>query len=309
MRFIIRICNFFIFALFIISCKNINNDSVEIEGFAFPEGAISDGKFIYISNFGKEFKPLDKDGDGFISKLSFEGKVLELNFLAGPGNNQLNAPKGMAIMNNVLYVTDVDRILGFDLADKKKIFELNFEAEKTSLLNDLTVKDKNTLFVSAMDIHKIFQVNISDTPSYDFVNVNPEIKMPNGLCWDPVNRKLYLGMFGRKNNANGSRGDIGYIYFENDRQPAYTELSNYQGNIDGVTLVGNKLLFTDWLAYGKDGKKGTLKVLDLDTKVIKDVIQDRVDGAGDFYFDEKKSMVWIPKLRENKLLIKKINLN
>ena len=45
------------------------------------------------------------------------------------------------------------------------------------------------------------------------------------------------------------------------------------------------------------------------TKEVKDVIEDKIDGAGDFYFDEKKSTVWIPKMRENKLLIKKIKLN
>jgi hypothetical protein len=297
----------FIFSLFIASCKNTSNDFSEIEGFNLPEGAVSDGKFIYISNVGKDFKPLDKDGDGFISKLSLDGKILELKFL--PQNGKLDSPKGMAIVNNVLYVTDIDKILGFDLTDQKKTFELNFEAEKTLLLNDLTAKDSSVLFVSAMDIHKIFQVNISDTPKYSWLRITPEIKKPNGLFWDEANKKLYLGMFGREDNANGSKGDIGFISFDNDQQASYTELTSYQGNIDGLALVGNKLFFTDWLAYGKDGKQGTLKMLDLNTKAVKDVIENKIDGAGDFYLDEKKSTVWIPKMRDNKLLIKKIKLN
>jgi hypothetical protein len=298
---------FILSSLLFTACKSTNNDSSEIEGFNLPEGAISDGNFIYISNVGKEFKPLDKDGDGFISKLSLDGKMIELKFL--PAKGGMDSPKGMAIVNNVLYVTDIDKIIGFDLSDKRKKMELNFMQEKTLLLNDLTVKNDSTLFVSGMDINKIFKVNISDTPWYNIVNVSPDIKKPNGLCWDQANNRLYLGMFGREDNANGSKGDIGYISFINEQQPAYTELTSYQGNIDGVTLVGDKLLFTDWLAFGKDGKEGALKVLDLNTKVIKDVIDNRIDGPGDFYFDEKKSTIWIPKMRENKLLIKKINLN
>jgi hypothetical protein len=296
----------FILCLFMSSCKKNDKDFIETEGFNLPEGAVSDGKFIYISNVGKEFKPLDRDGDGFISKLSLDGKILELKFL--PQSGKLDSPKGMAIVNNVLYVTDIDKVLGFDLSNQKKAFELNFDSEKTLLLNDLTAKDSNALFVSAMDINKIFQVNISDTPTYDWVRIIPEIKKPNGLFWDAPNQKLYLGMFGREDNANGNKGDIGYISFDSTQQAAYTELTSYQGNIDGLALTGNQLLFTDWLAYGKDGKQGTLKVLDLNTKEVKDVIENRIDGAGDFYFDEKESTVWIPKMRENKLLIKKIEL-
>jgi hypothetical protein len=299
--------HFVVFLFILTSCKPANSDFSEVEGFNLPEGAISDGNYIYISNVGKEFKPLDKDGDGFISKLSLDGKILELKFL--PSEGTLDSPKGMAIINNVLYVTDIDKIIGFDVSDKKKKFELDFMKEKTLLLNDLTVKNDSTLFVSGMDINKIFKVSISDTPSYSLVNLSAPLKKPNGLCWDQANNKLYLGMFGREEDGNGSKGDIGYISFANEDQPSYTELTGYQGNIDGVTVCGNKLIFTDWLAFGKDGKQGTMRMLDLTTKEIKEVIDNRIDGAGDFYFDEKKSTVWIPKMRENKLLIRKINLN
>ncbi len=281
---------------FLLSCAEKKVSHI-IDGFSLPEGAVSDGQFIYISNVGKNFKPLDKDGDGFISKLTPDGKIVALHFL--PSSDTLNSPKGMAVINHILYVTDIDRIVGYNLSNKKKVYDLSFAQEGTQLLNDLAVRDDHTLFVSAMDIDKIFVVTV-DTPAYTLMKLDQPIKKPNGLFWDASTRKLYLGMFGREGNANGKKGDIGVISFDKG-YPQYNQLSDYQGNIDGVLVMDNTLFFTDWLAYGPS--KGTLRSMDLTTKEVKDVIDEKIDGSGDFYFDEKTGNVWIPMMKENKVLI------
>ena len=64
----------------------------EVKGCASPESVATDGSHYYVSNVGKELKPTDKDGDGFISRMDLKGENLELRFIDG-----LNAPKGLLV--------------------------------------------------------------------------------------------------------------------------------------------------------------------------------------------------------------------
>jgi sugar lactone lactonase YvrE len=60
-------------------------------------------------------KPTEADGNGFISKLSPDGRVESLKWIEGGRNKvTLNAPKGLAIIGEVLYVADIDAIRMFD---------------------------------------------------------------------------------------------------------------------------------------------------------------------------------------------------
>ncbi len=90
---------------------------VEGVGFSTPESVLHDpGADVYlVSNISGS--PLGKDGDGFISRLSPEGEVLELRWIEGGAEGvELHAPKGMAIAQDLLYVADIDCIRAFDLA-------------------------------------------------------------------------------------------------------------------------------------------------------------------------------------------------
>ncbi|WMJ72306.1 SMP-30/gluconolactonase/LRE family protein [Cytophagaceae bacterium ABcell3] len=265
----------------------------EIDGFALPEGVVQHEKYLYVSNVGKKFEPLEKDGDGFISKMNEDGDVIDMHYL--PLNDTLHSPKGMGVVNNVLYVTDIDRLKGFDLTTREKVFDLDFSREKTLLLNDIAVKNDSALFVSAMDIGKIYEVDLT-SKSYRVIQ---EVQKPNGLSWDAEEHILYVGMFGREDNANGNNGDLGMITFAGDAV-LYEEISSYQGNIDGVAIDNGHVLFSDWLAYGD---KGGIKMLDLATGEIKAISDHKIDGPGDFFYNPISKKLWIPKMKENKILV------
>lgn len=287
-------------AFALVSCqdKPVNEHSntqiTEIKGFALPEGACGDSNFAYISNVGEHFKPLEKDGDGFISKLDHTGKIVALKYL--PKDDTLHSPKGMSIVNNILYVTDIDRIFGFDLRTEKTVFKLDFSKEKTLLLNDLVDKDDHTLFVSAMDIGKIYEVNL-DSNQYHMVL---ELPKPNGLHWSAADNTLYIGQFGREDNSNGNKGDIGKLSF-NEKGAHFETITSHQGNIDGVSIIDGKLYFTNWLSKKE---KGSLHYIDLknpnDVKEVRDL---NIDGPGDFYFHEQTQTFWVPKMKENTVII------
>src|SRR5690349_2445801 len=69
-----------------------------------PESVLYDAKnkVLYVANI--DGKPDEKDGKGFISKVSPEGKITNLEWITG-----LHAPKGMGLSGNTLYVADVTR--------------------------------------------------------------------------------------------------------------------------------------------------------------------------------------------------------
>jgi hypothetical protein len=155
----------------------------ESTGLAHPESLISDGGFLYATNIGKAFAPAEKDGDGFISKLSLDGKMVTPSITT----EKLNSPKGTALVKGVLHVADIDRIVGIDLASGKKMAEVSLTSTGTSFANDLTVKDDHTLFVSCTDVGKVFEVNLETG------RVQPiaDVKGANGIYYDKATHHLY----------------------------------------------------------------------------------------------------------------------
>lgn len=100
---------------------------------------------IYVANI--EGGPDEKDGVGSISKLNTAGEILERDWVSG-----LNAPKGMAVKGDYLYVTDIDRLLEIELSTG----EINntFEIADAVFLNDAAT-DGEKVYFSDMRTHKI----------------------------------------------------------------------------------------------------------------------------------------------------------
>jgi len=91
--------------------------------------------------------PLDKDDNGFIAKLSPEGKVIELKWIDGAKPDvELNAPKGIGIAAGKLFVADIDVIRTFDLATGKALAQIKVPG--ATFLNDVTVAPDGTVYVS-----------------------------------------------------------------------------------------------------------------------------------------------------------------
>jgi hypothetical protein len=74
--------------------------------------------------------PMKKDGNGFISKLGPNGKIVAIEWVKG-----LDSPTGLALANGKLYAADVDRIAEIDLS--KGEITNRYEAPGSKFLNDL----------------------------------------------------------------------------------------------------------------------------------------------------------------------------
>ena len=86
----------------------------ELTGLEAPESALPDpaGDAIYVSNVVGA--PDAKDGNGYISRVSPDGKILEQRWAVG-----LDAPKGLILRGSTLFVSDIDRLVAIDTATGK----------------------------------------------------------------------------------------------------------------------------------------------------------------------------------------------
>ena len=260
--------------------------TLTIEGFSSPESTIVNKNDLYISNVGKELKPTLKDGDGFISKLDINGKIKELHFIDG-----LDAPKGMGIVGNTLFVADIDTLRGFDLSTKKEVFNVVFEG--VNFLNDITVKDSNTLFIGASDTSAIYEVNISNK-SYKKLM---DFTVANGLFYE--DGILYTAQLGSTTqNMFDGKGKLYKIDLKDNNK--LTQLGTFEGVLDGVTKVGNKVYVSDW---GNAKKTGIIRVYDLETKKESVLETELFMGAADFWIDEKSKKIFMPQMIGGKVTI------
>src|SRR5881397_650410 len=84
------------------------------EGIAAPESVYvdTDSGFIFVSNING--MPDARDGNGYISKLSSDGKMVTAQWVTG-----LNAPKGLRSYKGTLWNADLDEVIGIDITSGK----------------------------------------------------------------------------------------------------------------------------------------------------------------------------------------------
>lgn len=110
----------------------------------------ADNNCLFVSNIAG--KPSEKDGNGFISKLTLTGEVLELKWVEG-----LDAPKGMAIKDGILYVSNINELVLIDIASAKIVKKIL--QPKATFLNDVTIINTGDVLVSDSGTSTVFVLN------------------------------------------------------------------------------------------------------------------------------------------------------
>ncbi|MBS2211192.1 hypothetical protein KEM09_07255 [Carboxylicivirga mesophila] len=105
---------------------------------------------IFVSNVSG--KPSEKDGNGFISKLSADGKIIELKWV-----DELNAPKGMAIKEGLLYVSDIDYLVIIDI--KKAVVVRKIHQPHAKFLNDVAITHTGDILISDSSTSVIYKLD------------------------------------------------------------------------------------------------------------------------------------------------------
>jgi hypothetical protein len=210
--------------------------------FASPESAYyhAGSNAIFVSSINGQV--LEKDGNGYISRLSPDGKVVSAKWVTG-----LNAPKGIRSIGGTLWVTDIDEVVSIDIASAK--ITARVKVDGAQFLNDLATALDGTIYASDSNLARIYAVK--DGKSSVFVEGADHVDVPNGLLVDGT--RLVLGTIG----VSGTRGagpargagprPNGHLYAFDLKTKQRTQLTkDAVGGIDGIEPDGRGgLLITD----------------------------------------------------------------
>ena len=141
-----------------------------------PESVIHDvtNNILYVSNISGDTST--KDGDGFISKITLNGTIEILKWVEG-----LNAPKGLAISQEKLYVSDIDQVVKIDI--NTGTVEKTYNAPGAIFLNDVAADTNGNVYVSVTSM-------IAPSPDW-FVGVSSLDLCQNGSWADEQEVTLY----------------------------------------------------------------------------------------------------------------------
>jgi len=146
-----------------------------ITGLAQPESVAlgPDGRTLYIANVGGEGEA--RDGDGYISRATTGGKLVEKKWVTG-----LDAPKGAIVAGDRLYVSDIDRLVEVDIAQARIV--ARYPVPGATFLNDVAVAPDGTVLVSDSGTGRIFALTDGRMTLWSDAR---ELKSANGLLAEP----------------------------------------------------------------------------------------------------------------------------
>lgn len=229
---------------------------------------------LYVSNINGA--PDTKDGNGFISKVNLEGKVVEVKWITG-----IDAPKGMGLHNGKLFVTDIDKIHEIDIASGK-ITKTHAIAD-AKFLNDVTVDADGKVYISDMMSGDITLLEKGKLSKW-MTNVNG----PNGLFARDNNELIMLSWNDKSVNVIDSAKQV-------------VMKTDSIDNPDGVEAVGNG-------AYLVSSWNGMIHYVDHDwnKKLLLDTRSDSVSSA-DIEFIPEKNLLLVPTFFNNKVMAYELN--
>src|SRR5438552_6707886 len=120
-----------------------------VEGFLTPESVLHDPvqDIYFVSNINGS--PTAKDNNGFISRVRPDGAVENLKFIeGGHGGVTLNAPKGLAIRGDTLWVADIDVVRAFDAKTGAPRDSVSMASLGAVFLNDIAIAQTGALYIT-----------------------------------------------------------------------------------------------------------------------------------------------------------------
>lgn len=210
----------------------------ETTGFQTPESAIVDtaSNVIYVSNIAGG--PADRDGNGYISKLSPDGKVTVEKWVTG-----LDSPKGLGLHGGKLFVADLDKLVEIDVASGNIVTK--HEAAGAKILNDVAIDGEGNVYTSDWPGNAIWRLSGG---TFEKWLESDKLANPNGLLID--GDKLIVAAWGAM-EADFSTKTPGNLLAVNLADKSISNLGNGKpvGNLDGLERFdADSFIVTDWVA-------------------------------------------------------------
>jgi hypothetical protein len=255
-------------------------------GFQTPESVLYDARADVYLVSNVDGSPLDVDDLAFISRVRPDGSVEALRWIdATEPDIELNAPKGMALVGDVLYVADIKVLRKFDRSTGKPLGSV--ELPGATFANDVCADRAGNVFVSDSGIAAGFTPSGSDAvyrvSAHDEVSVlakDVALGRPNGLSEDSTG--LWVATFGSgelyRLGADGQRSDV-------QKLP--------KGSLDGIAAWKGRLFVASWEASAVYERSG-------DTFVER---VSNIPAPSDIGVDDKRGRLLIPLFYDNTVVV------
>lgn len=244
--------------------------------FSVPESVCIDTlhHYIYVSNI--QGNPLTRDGEGFISRLNPDGSIQNLHWIT-----HLDAPKGMAILNNKLFVSNIDEIVEIDILTAT--ITTRYTIPGAQFLNDVAAGSTGEIYCSDTQTGYIHKLHHGETTIWK-----------KGPLYNGVNG---LRIFNHYLLAGTAKGVI-KIDLDTGNEDLWLPI---EGGVDGLIYSGNNnFLISDWHGHIYQLKQDTAPQL---------IINMATDGinAADIDYDNSQQLLYVPTFHDNRIFIWHIN--
>lgn len=263
-----------------LSVLSINAQTVELVWetdtlLNVPESVLFADTVLYVSNVNGS--PTEKNGKGFISKVSLKGEILHKEWATG-----LNAPKGMGAYGGYIFVSDIDKVAVIDISTGKLVN--TYEFKEAEFLNDVTVDSKGKVYISDMNANAIYVIQ------EDFSKIliqDNRLDHVNGLYWD--NGLLLAGTNDGVFKIDNS-GKILEHYIKDT------------GGIDGLERINSQyFLISDWVG------KVHLISKDNDPILLLNFESDKYNAA-DLGYNKADKIFYVPSFFGNTVAAYRVNI-
>jgi DNA-binding beta-propeller fold protein YncE len=168
--------------------------------------------------------PTLENKSSYIAKVGLDGKVIQLKF-----TDNLNSTKGMGILGDKLYVTEMTQVAEIALTTGKVLNRYPIEGAK--FLNDIAIDTKKgVVYVTDSNDSKVWAITRGKA---SLVLAGEPLKGTNGLLFEAD--QLLIG------NGEGSLLSL------NPVTKQLRTIAKVTGGIDGIVALGNKsYMVTEW---------------------------------------------------------------
>lgn len=181
---------------------------------------------------------------GFISKISGNRLVVIEKFVQGGtegSGRELRSPKGLAVIQDRIYVADGDRILVYRTDTGAWIRTVQVEAQPAPALGPLAVGRRGALFAADTSSSRIFRIDTARDHLVSTVLNTESFKSIRGLTFDPVTLRLFA-----------ATEEPGQLVSIDDRRGRAKIVRKQTGHLSGIFIDAGGAL------YVSDEQKGEL---------------------------------------------------
>ena len=244
----------------------------------------------YVANI--DGNPSQKDGKAFIAIIPAESlSVVRTLAEGGRAGVTLNAPKGMALVGDTLWVADIDVVRGFNRRTGAVVATVDLAPLGATFLNDVATGPQGAVYITDTGIR--FEADGSMTqpgPSRIFrlsqraateVARSDSLRNANGITWQDTTGVWLLAPFGAPDIQTWTEGDS-----------LPRRLATGPGQYDGIeALRDGRILVSSWA----DSSvylitHGTM------TKLVSGV-----SAPADIGYDLKRGVLAIPRFNDGKV--------